>query len=143
MSQFLNNMAREDGLDEWGEDSEFGDSGSISDSIPDQGHSLSDYDEDDSHQKQTVGQKITATKRPAHSMTVELLLEIKRTNNLISSLTKKMKTHHSRLCSIESQLSVMSSSSSLETDSTPKRSTAKKNVPTEVRVSKICIYLQY
>ena len=57
--------------------SEFGNSGFISDSIPEQGHSLS-------MMKMTLiksRQQLTATKatkRPAHSMTVELLLEIKR-----------------------------------------------------------------
>ena len=66
----------------------------------------------------------------------ELLDELRMTNKLIVSLSKKMKTHDTRLRAIENQLLQSSSgvSSSPATSVTPKRSKAQ-DVPCEVRVS--------
>ena len=63
-----------------------------------------------------------------------LLLEIQKTNKMIASLSKKMKSHGSRLQAIENQLSQTSSVSS-GSPVTPKRTTTKRDVPCEVRVS--------
>ena len=61
---------------------------------------------------------------------------MKKTNGLIASLARKMKRHENRLQAIENKISdsALSSSSS----ATPKRSSDKKDVPCEVRVSYTC-----
>lgn len=64
-----------------------------------------------------------------------VLSELKKTNELMSSLAKKMKRHESRLKAIENKLSESNVSSSSSSNTTPKRSSATKNVPCEVRVS--------
>ena len=63
-----------------------------------------------------------------------ILSELKRTNKLILSLSKKMKTQETRLKEIEHKIQDSSMSSS--SCPTPKRTaTAKREVPCEVRVS--------
>lgn len=73
-------------------------------------------------------------KRDKSPCTGLILSELKKTNQFMESLSKKMKRHQARLEAIESKLqeSTMSSSSS---NATPKRS-VRKQVPCEVRVSK-------
>lgn len=63
-----------------------------------------------------------------------ILLELKKTNDIMTNLSKKMKRHESRLTAIENKLADTVSSSSSST--TPRRA-LKKDVPVEVRVSEL------
>ena len=54
--------------------------------------------------------------------------ELKKTNELMANLTKKMKRHESRLKNKLSETTSVSSSS----NSTPKRTSTRKDVPCEV-----------
>ena len=152
MARFLDFQAKDDRVDALsveGSSSE----GEMSDEIPDERHSnprrrrllSSESDENDGVQSKskTMNKRLDkenrkakhqserSTSRSPSSESAQILSELKKTNKIMTHLTKKMKKHESRLTAIENKFSESASSSSF---ATPKRS-LKKEVPVEVRVS--------
>ena len=123
MAQFIDDMAKESGSEE----TELSECESEN-SIPYQGHM-------DNSVLSSISRKRTGTTSTSTSSSgdiAKLLLEMKKTNELISNMAKKMKRQVSRLKVIETQLAT---SSSARSEKTTPRSSRQKNVPTEVRVS--------
>ena len=103
--------------------------------------SESDHSAEVDISKKTKRSRKQSTKRPRRksrsrspSENALILSELKKTNEFMSNISKKMKRHESRLSAIENKLSDTISSCSSST-ATPKRSSMKKDVPVEVRVS--------
>ena len=144
--EFLDSMAREHNSRE--------SDGELSDVIPYQGSkkrpnplSSSSFSSTDSESEVPVAPRDSAPARKKYRKSLgkakennenELLEELRMTNKLIVNLSKKMKSHDTRLRAIENQLSQsssgVSSSPAAATSVTPKRSKAQ-DVPCEVRVS--------
>ena len=148
MAEFIDDMAAEHVQDHG-----FESDGELSDVIPYQGSkrrtaplsssdssSSSSGNESDSVEgmKRKRSSKNKQKRKKAEDNTV--LLEIKKTNKLILKLSKKMKSHESRLQAIEGQLSAQSTSGVSSSPATPRRSTVK-DVPCEVRVSCSWMYV--
>lgn len=151
MARFLDDYAKVTKKYDDGEVSLTDDSGEESDEIPYQRTSrrLSSSGESDVDD-QIVRSRSKSERRRKHvtkrhkrksrsrSPSENLILsELKKTNEIMANLSKKMKRHESRLSAIENKLSEAASSSS-SSAVTPKRSSVKKDVPVEVRVSAVC-----
>ena len=103
----------------------------------DSGQSRRDNKENRGHSSSTTSAKVARKKKRKRARAQspcdrDILSELKKINQLMQNLSKKMKRHDTRLQAIENKLqeSTMSSNSSV----TPKRP-VKKEVPCEVRVS--------
>ena len=92
------------------------------------------YDKENQRGKSSTKVWKSKRKRSQSPCEESILSELKKTNELMASLTKKMKRHESRLKAIENKLSETTSVSS-SSNSTPKRTSTRKDVPCEVRVS--------
>lgn len=170
MSIFIDGQAQEGGYRSRSEELLSGNDSEFSDVIPFQNDSqkrasrrlpLSDSSESDDEQptrKRGKDNREPSTSKPQKKGTSKrkrsecdtrssspndshILSELKKTNKLIMSLSKKMKTQETRLKEIENTL--LDSSMNSSSCATPKRTaTTKKEVPCEVRVSVVaCAYM--
>lgn len=104
--------------------------------------SESDEDEDSSSSRSRfvhIGGKRKPRRYIKSHRETYLFSELKKANELMTSIAKKMRRQESRLQAIENKLDSASSSSSCNV--TPKRSSVTREVPCEVRVSRIILFL--
>ena len=146
MAYFLDDMAAED-RNRYSDTRTLSD-GEMSDIVPFQGRtsttnkvpiiSESSSESDDPGRERTDHQQGKKRRRQSKSKYTgnenAFLVEMKKNNDILTSLVKKMKRHDKRLESIENQLEKCTQSSS-SSPATPRRPSLRKDVPCEVRVS--------